>query len=116
MPTSLCRRGVRGLARHGGRGWRHNNRGLRMPFGNCVVDIVPVVRPVTSKRSDRACDLIEQRADPRTVVDIVGGQLRRRDLPGTSIHTDVIGIPGSRGGYAPEPSLWNSSMRLDGHS
>src|SRR5204863_2794097 len=72
MPITLRRRGVRDVARHGGPAWRHNNRGLRMTFGNCVVDIVPVVRPITSKRSDRTRDLIEQRADPRTVVDIFG--------------------------------------------
>src|SRR2546423_603581 len=47
------------------------------------------VRPVTRKGSVRALDLIEQRADPGTIVDIVGGQLRCHDLSGTSIHADV---------------------------
>jgi hypothetical protein len=50
MPITLRRRGVRGLARHGGCAWRYNNRGLRMTFGNRIVDIVPVVGPITSKR------------------------------------------------------------------
>src|SRR5689334_8385040 len=45
MPITLRRRDVRGLARHGGRAWQHDNRGLRMTFGNRIVDIVPVVRP-----------------------------------------------------------------------
>ncbi len=61
MPITLRRRGVRGVARHGGRAWRHDNRGLRMTFGNCVVDIIPVVRPITSKRSERWLGLSEQR-------------------------------------------------------
>src|SRR3954467_4009992 len=49
MLITLRRGGVRGVARHGGRAWRHDDRGIRMTFGNCVVDVVSVVRAVTRK-------------------------------------------------------------------
>ena len=70
MPITLRRSRARGAARHGGRAWRHDDRDVGLTFGNCVVDVVSVVRAVTRKRRDRA-RLIEQRSDLGTVIDIV---------------------------------------------
>jgi hypothetical protein len=71
MPITLRRSCVRGLAWHGGRARRHDHRGIRMTFGDFAIDVVSVVRAVTRKRSDRTRDLIEQRADLRTIINIV---------------------------------------------
>src|SRR3954453_17252192 len=46
------------------------------------------------ERSNRTRDLVEQGADLRAVIDIVGRQLRRDDPARISIHTDVELAPG----------------------
>ena len=89
MPIPLRRSRVRRLTEHGRRARRHDDRGVRMAFGNDAVDVLPVIGAITRKRSDRTRDLIEQRADLRTVVDIVGGQFRGHDLASADIHADV---------------------------
>ncbi len=44
MPITLCRSRVRRLAWHGGRARRHDDRSIRMAFGNDAVDVVSVIR------------------------------------------------------------------------
>ena len=56
-----------------------------MTFDDDAVDVISIVRPVASKRSDRACHLIKRRPDLRTIIDIIRRQLRRNDLPGASV-------------------------------
>ena len=89
VPITLRRSRVRRLAWHGGGAWWHDDRGIRMAFGNDAIDIVSVIGAVASKRSDRTRDLIEQRGDLRTVVDIVGGQFRSHDLASAGVYANV---------------------------
>jgi hypothetical protein len=46
-----------------------------MALVDSAVDAGLIVSPITSKGSDGACDLVEQRFDLRSIVDIVGRQL-----------------------------------------
>src|SRR5271157_2860848 len=89
VPITLRWSRVRRLAWHGGGAWWHDDRGIRMAFGNDAKDIVSVIGAVARKRSDRARDLIEQRADLRTVVDIVGGQFRSHDVASIGVYANV---------------------------
>ncbi len=67
---------------------------LGITRGDLAIDAVLIVSTVGSERGDRAIDLIEQRPDLRGIVDVAGGQRRRRDLPGVGIHGDVQLAPG----------------------
>ena len=57
--------------------------------GNLAIDAVLIVSTVGSERSGQAIYLIEQRSDLRGIIDVVGGQRCRRDLPGVGIDSDV---------------------------
>jgi hypothetical protein len=60
-----------------------------MPRGDLGVDVVPVVRAIGGEGGDRTVDLIEQGADPRAVIDVVAGQLRRDDPAGVGVRGEV---------------------------
>ena len=51
---------------------RHDDGRLGMALGDAGVDALPVVRAVAGERGDRTRDLVEQRADLRAVIDLVG--------------------------------------------
>src|ERR1700730_16493765 len=53
------------------------------------VDIVPIVRPIASKRRNRARNLLQHRTDLRAVIDILAGQLGGDDLSSVGIHPDM---------------------------
>ncbi len=60
-----------------------------MAGGDLAIDAVLVVGAVGGERRDRAIHPIEQGPDLRGIIDVAGGQRRRRDLPGVGVHGDV---------------------------
>ncbi len=54
-----------------------------------TLDAVLIVRTVGSEQRDRATHLIEQGPNLRGIIDVVGGDRRRRDLSGVGVHGDV---------------------------
>jgi hypothetical protein len=95
MAVSPCRCGLDCIAQHGARSWRDDDFRVGMPRGDLAVDTVLIIRTVSGERGDRTTDLIEQRAGLGGVIDVVGGQRRRRELPGVGVHTDVQITPGT---------------------
>src|SRR3712207_2041917 len=65
-----------------------------MALGDVAVDTVLIVRSLARERSERTRDLVEQGANLRAVIDIVGRQLRRDDPARVGIHADVELSPG----------------------
>src|SRR5829696_8301912 len=65
-----------------------------MAFGDRAGDAILIVRSVTRDRSDQTRDLVEQGANLRAVIDIVGRQRRRDDPARVGIHPDVHLAPG----------------------
>src|SRR5208283_2710382 len=57
------RRSLGRLAQHTTRTRRHDDSCVRVTLGDFIVDIVPIERPVTDERYDRARHLVEQSAD-----------------------------------------------------
>ena len=60
-----------------------------MTRDNRAVDAVLIVDTVGGERAHRAVRLIEQGADLRGIVDVAGGQHRRRDPSGVSVHSEM---------------------------
>jgi hypothetical protein len=58
------------------------------------VDIVPIVRPISSKRRNRHRNLLKQGTDLRAVIDILAGQVGGDDLSSVGVDTDVELSPG----------------------
>ncbi len=82
-----CR--LRCVARHGaGARWDDDGR-LGIARSDLAEHAVLIVSTVGSERSNRAIHLIEQSADLGGIADVAGGQRRRLDLSGVSIHGDV---------------------------
>jgi hypothetical protein len=71
VPVALRRCGLCRCAWHRVRTWRHNDRRIRMTLADLTVDIVPIVRPIASKRRNRARNLLQQGTDLRAVIDIM---------------------------------------------
>src|SRR5215212_7662675 len=65
-----------------------------MAFGDRAGDAILIVRSVTRDRSDQTRDLVEQGANLRAVIDIVGRQRRRDDPARVSIYANVELFPG----------------------
>ena len=65
-----------------------------MTLADLTVDIVPIVGSITSKRRNRARNLLKQGTDPRAVIDIVVGQLGGDDLSSIGVHSDMELSPG----------------------
>src|SRR5215207_3578431 len=65
-----------------------------MAFGDRAGDAVLIVRSITRERSDQTRDLVEQGANLRAVIDIVGRQRRRDDPARVSIYANVELFPG----------------------
>ena len=65
-----------------------------MTRDNLAVDAVLIVSTVGGERGHRTVHLIEQGTDLRGIVDVVGGQRGRLDLPGVGVHSDVQLAPG----------------------
>src|SRR3954468_1435069 len=64
---------------------------IRRETGASTCVILPAV---AGERGDRSVSLVEQGPNLRAVIDIVGGKLRRNDLPGVGIHAEVELSPG----------------------
>ena len=65
-----------------------------MTRDNLAVDAVLIVSTLGGERGHRTVYLIEQGANLRGIVDVVGGQRGRLDLPGVGVHGDVQLAPG----------------------
>src|SRR5437868_14593922 len=65
-----------------------------MTLADLTVDIVPIVRPIAGKRSNRARNLLQQGTDLRAVIDILAGQLGGNDLSRVGVHPDMELSPG----------------------
>ena len=65
-----------------------------MTLADLTVDIVPIVRPIASKRRNRARNLLQQGTDPRAVIDILAGQLGGDDLSRVGVHPEMELSPG----------------------
>src|SRR6267154_1404753 len=76
------------------RTWRHNDCRIRVTLADLSVDIVPIVRPISSKRRNRHRNLLKQGADLRAVIDILAGQVGGDDLSSVGVDTDVELSPG----------------------
>src|SRR6202022_2618333 len=94
VPVALRRRGLCRRAWHRARTWRHNDRRIRMTLADLSVDIVPIVRPISSKRRNRHRYLLKQGTDLRAVIDILAGQVGGDDLSSVGVDTDVELSPG----------------------
>src|SRR3954467_5391485 len=94
MLVALRRRRLGRFARHGGRTWWDDDGRLGMALADAGVDAVLIVRPVACDGGHCACDLVEQGANLRAVIDIVGRQLRRNDPARVSIDPEVHLAPG----------------------
>jgi hypothetical protein len=64
-----------------------------MTGSNLAVDAVLVVSAIAGERDDRTIDLVEQGADLRAAIDIIGGQCRGDDRPRVGIDADVQFAP-----------------------
>ena len=89
MAVALCGGRLGRLARHGrGARWDDDGR-LGMALADAGVDAVLVVRAVAGERGDRAVHLVQQGADLRAVIHIVGGQRGGYDLAGVGVPAEV---------------------------
>src|SRR3954463_12002803 len=61
-----------------------------MALADAGVDAVLVVRAVACDGGHCACDLVEQGANLRAVIHVVGGQRGRYDLAGVSTHPEAL--------------------------
>jgi hypothetical protein len=73
---------------------RLDKGGTGIVRGDRGIDIRCVTGAVAGERCDRPGDLIEQRPDPRSLIDVVPYQFRGDDLTGVSIQADVQLPPG----------------------
>src|SRR5215211_953010 len=94
MLVALRRRGLGRRARHGAGTRRHDDRRLGMARGDTAVNTLLIIRAVAGERRDNSVYLVEQGTNLRAVIDIVGGQLRRNDLPSVGVHAEVELSPG----------------------
>ena len=94
VPVALGRRGLCRRAWHRARTRRHNDRRIRVTLADLSVDIVPIVRPISSKRRNRHRNLLKQGTDLRAVIDILAGQVGGDDLSSVGVDTDVELSPG----------------------
>ena len=60
-----------------------------MTFGHGSGHPLLVVRAIGGERGQKSWHLVEQGADPGTVVDLLRSQRRRDDLPGVGVQADV---------------------------
>src|SRR3954467_10013371 len=65
-----------------------------MALANGAVDTSLIVGSIACQRGKRTCDLVEQGPNLRAIIDIMGRQLCREDLPSLGIHPDVQLAPG----------------------
>src|SRR4051812_22938294 len=65
-----------------------------MKFSDGVVDASLIVGSIAGHRGKRSCDLVEQGPNLRAIIDIMGRQLCREDLPSLGLHPDVQLAPG----------------------
>ena len=86
VPVAFRRRGLCRCAWHRARTWRHNDRRIRMTLADLTVDIVAIVRPIASKRRNRARNLLQQGTDLRAVIDFLAGQLGGNNLSRVGVH------------------------------
>src|SRR5208283_1372688 len=94
MRVALRRRSLGRLAQHTTRTRRHDDSCVRVTLGDFIVDIVPIERPVTDERYDRARHLVEQSADLGAIVVVIGRQPDRHDLTGLGVYTEMQFSPG----------------------
>src|SRR5271157_468453 len=94
MPVALRRRRRGRRAQHTTQPRRHDDRRLRVTLSNFIVDVVPIERAVTGEGYDWTRYLVEQRADLRAIVIIIGGQPNRPDLTGVGVHAEMQFSPG----------------------
>src|SRR5271157_5953414 len=94
MPVALRRRRRGRLAQHTTRTRRHDDRCVRVTVGDFIVDIVPIERAVTDEGYDWTRHLVEQSADLRAIVVIVGGRPDRHDFTGVGVHAEMQFSPG----------------------
>src|SRR5208283_1892993 len=67
VEVALRRSDLGGRARNRSRTRWHNDRGIRMTLGHCLVHPVLIVGTVSRERGDGIIQLVEQRASPRGV-------------------------------------------------
>ncbi len=65
-----------------------------MTLADLTVDIVPIVRPIASKRRNGARNLLQQGTDLRAVIDILAGHLGGNNLSRVGVHPDMELSPG----------------------
>ena len=100
VSVPLCRSGRGGRTRDCGCARRHDDGGIRMMLSDRLVNAVLIVGPVSRERRDGIGDLVEQRARPRGVIDLLSGQLNRKDFAALGIDAEMQLTPGSAAGRA----------------
>src|SRR4051812_3124316 len=63
-------------------------------LGDSALDASLIVSSISDEGGEWSWDLVEQGLDLGAIIDIATGQLRREDLPGPSIDSDVQLAPG----------------------
>ena len=77
------------LARHRGGSRRHDDGGDRVAGADAGGDALLVIGAITGEGGEPFLDPVEQGADLRAVIYIVGGQQRGDDPPRASVHAEV---------------------------
>src|SRR4051812_36235422 len=72
----------------------HDDGRLGMALADAGVGTFLVIRPVTREGGNRTRDLVQQGADLRAIIHVVGGQRGRHDLAGVGIPAEVELSPG----------------------
>jgi len=92
--VALRRRSLGRLAQRTTRTRRQDDRCVRVALGDFIVDIVPIERAVTDEGYDWRCHMVEQSADLRAIVVIIGRQPDRHDLTGVGVYAEMECSPG----------------------
>ena len=95
MPITPGRGGVRRVAQHCRCSWWNDHVSLRMTLCDGPIDILLVVGAIADEGGEWTGDLVEQGLGLRAIIDLMGPQLRREDLPGLGIDSNVQLAPGS---------------------
>ncbi len=108
VPLRGC--GLGHVAGHGACARRDDHGRLRMALGDAGVNAIPVVGAVAGERRHGPCDLVEQGADLRRVVHVLGGQRRRtiRPVPASTPrcsmrHDRRVAVPCFSSSHSPLP-------------
>ena len=87
--------GRRGCSRRGPLAWRNNEFRGWVSGENSVENMGSIIGSVAHERSWRIVQLLQQRLDMRSIVDVLVGQIKNDDLVAAGVDADMELSPGS---------------------